>query len=250
VHCENNDFSLLSIPTLLTLTLGKNNSQPQFKDDLQRRRDAETARVQAERDQERERIAAEARAKEDARRHAKRARSALRAAARAADAPDADIESLVEAFDTAAMEAATREIETGGAGGLARELARATAILDERYSDGHGKKYSYNHISALQQQTSTPQPSFFFPPYSRAAAEAERARIAAKHAQAASAGAGVPARPWAPPEVRLLLEAYVRFPGGTRDRWERMAEVVPGRSAAEIVKKVKEIKKNQLGGKP
>ena len=41
----------------------------------------------------------------------------------------------------------------------------------------------------------------------------------------------------------MLSKAYIRFPGGTQERWEKIADMV-GRPVAEVTSKCKKMKGN------
>jgi len=59
---------------------------------------------------------------------------------------------------------------------------------------------------------------------------------------AAAAGAGAAASEWSEEQQRALEAALKQFPASVgADRWERIAEVVPGKTKGECVRRYKEI---------
>lgn len=51
---------------------------------------------------------------------------------------------------------------------------------------------------------------------------------------------------WTQEELSLLSKAVVKFPGGTRDRWNRLAEFVGTKTADEILRKVNENRPSKI----
>lgn len=51
---------------------------------------------------------------------------------------------------------------------------------------------------------------------------------------------------WTPEELSLLSKAVVKFPGGTRDRWERLAEFVGSKTADQVLRKVSESRPSKI----
>lgn len=51
---------------------------------------------------------------------------------------------------------------------------------------------------------------------------------------------------WTPEELSLLSKGAAKFPGGTRDRWERLAEYIGTKNADEVLQKVSESRPSKI----
>eukprot|EP01111_Echinosteliopsis_oligospora_P015998 TRINITY_DN650_c0_g1_i1.p1 TRINITY_DN650_c0_g1~~TRINITY_DN650_c0_g1_i1.p1 ORF type:complete len:616 (+),score=203.02 TRINITY_DN650_c0_g1_i1:168-2015(+) len=82
------------------------------------------------------------------------------------------------------------------------------------------------------------------------AAAAEREKAAAAAAAAAEEEKKESKRkPWTEEELSNLAKGLAKFPGGSAQRWEQIAELVPTRNQREISAKVKEIKEAHFANK-
>ncbi|KAJ8906875.1 hypothetical protein NDN08_003359 [Rhodosorus marinus] len=69
-------------------------------------------------------------------------------------------------------------------------------------------------------------------------ASEDQARRAAERANGLSKNKKMDDVPWTEEEKSMLSKALAKFPGGTRDRWERVAEFVQTKNAAQCLAKV------------
>lgn len=53
-------------------------------------------------------------------------------------------------------------------------------------------------------------------------------------------------KPWTQEELSLLSKGVTKFPGGTRDRWNRLADYIGSRSADEVLRKVNENRPSKI----
>jgi hypothetical protein len=49
---------------------------------------------------------------------------------------------------------------------------------------------------------------------------------------------------WTEDEIKLLSKAVARYPGGTQERWEKVAAFVKTKSVEEVLQRVKDLKKS------
>jgi len=68
------------------------------------------------------------------------------------------------------------------------------------------------------------------------------------HHRESAASSGTPGRPWTKEELSTLSKALAKFPGGTRDRWEKVADFVQTRSAKEVLEMASKMR--PAGGHP
>jgi len=52
-------------------------------------------------------------------------------------------------------------------------------------------------------------------------------------------------KPWTDDELSNLAKGLIKYPGGVSNRWEQIADLLPGRTTKEIANKVKEVKSAQ-----
>lgn len=81
------------------------------------------------------------------------------------------------------------------------------------------------------------------------AAAAERERAAAAAAAAEEEKKADKRKPWTDEELSNLAKGLAKFPGGSAQRWEQIAELVPTKTQREISAKVKEIKEAHFANK-
>ena len=75
--------------------------------------------------------------------------------------------------------------------------------------------------------------------------------VAEEEEEEAAAAAAAGGKPWAAAEEGALIKAVRAFPNGTPNRWDRVAEGVPGRSKAECMKHfalLRDKVRNKAGG--
>ena len=58
--------------------------------------------------------------------------------------------------------------------------------------------------------------------------------------------AKAPEKPWSKEELSLLSKGVTKFPGGTRDRWNRLADYIGSRDADEILRKVNDNRPSKI----
>jgi len=52
---------------------------------------------------------------------------------------------------------------------------------------------------------------------------------------------GFSTEPWSPEEQKLLEQALKTYPSTTSERWDRIAEAIPGRGKKDCMKRYKEL---------
>lgn len=227
-----------------------------------KRRAEEQAQAERER-QEREKVEAERKAveekakraaakkeKENARQLTRKARQKLRAVGRELGLLETDsgaiaIEKMCSEGNMHSIDAVAVALGELDSGSSADVLTRASELLQNALKDPHTSvglhKCNGNGASSPEE-------------YAHSETDSTKTNGHSAESENTDGGGSVAEKNssetiWTADELSLLSKGVAKFPGGTRDRWERLATYIGTKSADEVLRKVNESRPSKIKAK-